>query len=115
MPPRLLWTCAEVGLPSCLVAGTSSDRGPELVVRCPACNSDDVRPSARPCEYGLLGLVPSERRMRCRQCGNEWTRASMGALAREAAQRLERRFVKAEAENARLREGLKRAAEPKRD
>lgn len=104
-----------VVLPSCLVAGTSPDRGPELVVRCPACNSDDTRAAARPSQYGLLGLVPSERRMRCRHCGNEWTRASMGGLAREAAQRLDRRFVQAEAENARLREELKRSAKPKRD
>jgi NAD-dependent SIR2 family protein deacetylase len=81
----------------------------ERLLRCPACGSDAVRPVLG--SYGLLGLKAlgefgSPKEVQCRRCGEQWARAPMRELRREAQRRIDARYDQVDIENERLKQQL---------
>lgn len=81
----------------------------ERLLRCPACGSNAVRPVLG--GYGLLGLKAigefgSPKDVQCQRCGEQWARAPMRELRREAQRRIDARYDQVDVENERLRQQL---------
>jgi DNA-directed RNA polymerase subunit RPC12/RpoP len=81
----------------------------ERLLRCPACGSKAVRPVLG--SYGLLGLKAlgefgSPKEVQCRHCGEQWFRAPMREIRREAQRRIDARYDQVDVENERLRRQL---------